>query len=731
MVDKIKKIKTEVKGLYIRNNGYYLERMINKERLRHRVGRVGFFSADAKEDLRKAETIARELIVKVTDHGLASIKGLGATPILTQYTKGKTLAEVLEDHIAHASKYGTPKTQGKPISASSLKRYKYLSKHAWKPLMDLPIASISKELLKKWYMDLVDEGLKEDWKVRHNEALRNLSRIFTWAVNKEWLDNNVANNLFLSENKQPNRVGKADEDKRFDLKTNEIGRFIYSLLHASPETNKQNSETSRDLILTYILTGGRQSEIKKMQWSWFADKTSEDAFNSFISPPEYTKTSKAYFYPCCVLLKDLFSKRYKNREALAEASKGDSALKYVFPDRLGRKHLEDARGRIDLVSADAGINRRIGYHHFRRTFLDILQQCTDDNDLRIRAMHHTNKNLTHGTYGSKDINDDRLRGLFQDVEDYLSNTLPLTGFSVSGEKVTLDGTEKIGRDNRTKVDNRINDKEALRDIVFGRRTSKIIALGLPKIQNMNLEFIKNKFPDAPDDYFTNRTTVLEDAKVGMKIFYQARGLLNNVKEMMGYDKADKVPMKKVREFADKTKLKELKDLRRKYNNYKSDAIKVFKKSLTRNQISTYINECRLKAVNKLLNKKFKTLELVTDSDLKDLADIESDIDKIKFMLRFFEKEFKNVGTKKLLNRFESLRNKMNYFIEEDEMQRRSKSAIEEFIEICSHATPILDQFYINLKKQYKDTKDSRKVIWLSNVRTSVDESNDLPTLEVK
>ena len=42
MVDKIKKIKTEVKGLYIRNNGYYLERMINKERLRHRVGRVGF-----------------------------------------------------------------------------------------------------------------------------------------------------------------------------------------------------------------------------------------------------------------------------------------------------------------------------------------------------------------------------------------------------------------------------------------------------------------------------------------------------------------------------------------------------------------------------------------------------------------------------------------------------------------------------------------------------------------
>lgn len=719
MVDKIKKIKTEVKGLYIRNNGYYLERMINKERLRHRVGRVGFFSADAKEDLRKAETIARELIVKVTDHGLASIKGLGATPILTQYTKGKTLAEVLEDHIAHASKYGTPKTQGKPISASSLKRYKYLSKHAWKPLMDLPIASISKELLKKWYMDLVDEGLKEDWKVRHNEALRNLSRIFTWAVNKEWLDNNVANNLFLSENKQPNRVGKADEDKRFDLKTNEIGRFIYSLLHASPETNKQNSETSRDLILTYILTGGRQSEIKKMQWSWFADKTSEDAFNSFISPPEYTKTSKAYFYPCCVLLKDLFAKRYKNREALAEASKGDSALKYVFPDRLGRKHLEDARGRIDLVSADAGINRRIGYHHFRRTFLDILQQCTDDNDLRIRAMHHTNKNLTHGTYGSKDINDDRLRGLFQDVEDYLSNTLPLTGLSYSGEKVTFDGTEKIGRDNRTKVDKRINDIEALRDIVFGRRNAKYIAMRIPEVRNINLEFLRKKFPSIPNNIFELMDNIPKHFKEAEKLFHSTFSILDEVREMMGNSEAT---AKQIMNYKNDGQLEKLKALRKAFFIKSKDALKKFNELLEIVNVDKYIQE---DVVNKLLELSDKgagvKAKIRTDILSKQIAQEIKSI-KEKYEAESTSEKKKSVKVIKSLNKLYTHRKGIEVTLE----------AIKISTRLLSYPNPILDQYYIDLKEQYKNTKDNKNVLWMKNVRTSVDASNDLPaSLEVK
>ena len=728
MVDKIKKIKSEVKGLYIRNNGYYLERMINKERLRHRVGRVGFFSADAKEDLRKAETIARELIVKVTDHGLASIKGLGATPILTQHTKGKTVAEVLEDFIAHALKYGTAKTQGRPLSASSVRRYKYLTKHAWKPLMDLPIASISKELLKKWYMDLVDESLKNDWNSRHNEALRNLSRLFTWAVNKEWLENNVANNLYLSETKQPSREGKPDEDKRFDLKTNEIGRFIYSLLHTSNRTDKQNSETSRDLILTYILTGGRQSEIKKMQWSWFADKTSEDAFNSFISPPEYTKTSKPYFYPCCVLLKELFAKRYRNREALAEQSKGDSALQYVFPDRLGRKHLEDARGRIDIVGSDALIEKRIGYHMFRFTFQDILQQCTEDNDLRIRAMHHTNKNLTHGTYGSKDINDDRLRGLFQDVEDYLSETLPLTVFSNSGEKVILDGTKKLGKDNRTEIDNRTKDKTALRDIVFGRRKAKYIATNIPEIQKINLEFLRKKFPSVPDNYFELWDGFASRFESTKQLVLKTYAILDEVKPLMGLSKDSKIALEDIAKFQDAGKLDKLKQLRRDYNIHTGKAKTEVKNLLEIYKVQRYLRQYISKEFMKVAYRITGQDKLYTAEQLVAMFNVDVKLEEMQALTILMEKKIIDKSNPEMIN-------VLNTYKKATENLHKNLlvgSTLLQTLELVSVHNPILDNYYIKLKEQYKDTKDNNKIIWLRNVRTSVDASNDLPaSLEVK
>ena len=66
MAVKIKNIRTEVKGLYIRNGSYFLERMINKERLRKKIGRVGSFSLDSKIDKAMAEEEARAKINIVT-----------------------------------------------------------------------------------------------------------------------------------------------------------------------------------------------------------------------------------------------------------------------------------------------------------------------------------------------------------------------------------------------------------------------------------------------------------------------------------------------------------------------------------------------------------------------------------------------------------------------------------------------------------------------------------------
>ena len=719
MVDKLKKIRTDVKGLSIKNGSYFLERMIKKERLRRMIGRVGSFSNSANEDKVKAEDIALNLVRKVTDHGLASIEGIGATPILTSHDKGLTLAEVLEDYITKASKYGTPKTQGKPIAPQTIRGYRELVKHAWSPLMNLPIASINKELLRKWYMDLVDEGFKNNWSIRHNEALRKLARIFTWAMNEEWLEINVAKNLFMSQLKVANRKVKEDENKRFDLKTNEIGRFIYSLLHTSNRTDKQNSETSRDLLLTYILTGGRYGEIKQMQWDWFKDKTSEDAFNSFTSPAEYTKTSKPYFYPCCVLLKELFAKRYKNREALAEKSKSNSALRYVFPDRLGRKHLEDVRGKIDMVCADAGITKRVGYHFFRFTFQGIIAELTNDAHLRIRAMHHTSKDITESVYGNKNIDDNKLRYLFQDVEDFLSNTLPLTARAYSGEDVTLDGTEKLGKDNRTMVDKRINDKEALRDIVFGRRKAKYIAMRIPEVQKINLEYLRKEFPTIPDNYFElqdNLPSLLKDAK---RLFNSAFAVLEDVRKIMGNDNAT---AKEIMKYVGN--VEKLRPLRKLFNIKSKEALKETSQLLRIVNVEKYVQE-------NILNKIVSTCEKLIGKEINSKPDNKlKHIENIaKLLTEKFAKETKdkkeaqsNLKILNLLKRVLDDRSKIELTIK----------TLRTGCSVLSMPNPILDQYYINQKEQHKDTKDNTKIIWLRNVKTSIDASNNLPTsLEVK
>ena len=78
MAVKIKNIRTEIKGLYIRNGSYFLERMINKERLRKKIGRVGSFSLDSKIDKAMAEEEARAKINIVTEFGISALTGVGS-----------------------------------------------------------------------------------------------------------------------------------------------------------------------------------------------------------------------------------------------------------------------------------------------------------------------------------------------------------------------------------------------------------------------------------------------------------------------------------------------------------------------------------------------------------------------------------------------------------------------------------------------------------------------------
>ena len=58
------------------------------------------------------------------------------------------------DYIEIGSKHGTRRTKGKPLAKNTIDSIRKLQKHQWKSLLDLPIASISKEIIVQWYNNL-------------------------------------------------------------------------------------------------------------------------------------------------------------------------------------------------------------------------------------------------------------------------------------------------------------------------------------------------------------------------------------------------------------------------------------------------------------------------------------------------------------------------------------------------------------------------------------------------
>ena len=596
MAVKIKNIRTEVKGLYIRNGSYFLERMINKERLRKKIGRVGSFSLDSKIDKAMAEEEARAKINIVTEFGISALSGIGSAGV-GDSGKGKTLKDVLEDYIEKGSKWGTTKTGGEPIAEMTIEGYRKLERNSWKPLMKMPIASINREVIVNWYNELLDNSDKKGFTNIHNDSLRKLSRIFNWALHKNWIEVNYAERVYKSDHKVPSKKRKSVLEERFNLKTNELGRFIYALLSAKTSQRKRNSDTARDLIFTYILTGSRKSEARQMKWDWFEDTKT---FRSYIAPASATKTSKDYYYPCCKLLQELFKRRYENRNKLAERLGGNSPLTYVIPDTNGKGHITDIRHRLDMITKVSGIKKHITFHSFRFTFADICKQLGFQQYLIIDAMHHQNQKLTFDTY-AKQNQGVELHKLFQKVEEEVSKSLPLHAVTLTGEYKAITGIIRPSADNIGTESDRFDDADLLRDVLAGRRILSKVAMQIPEVAKINLEFMREKFPNCPDDYWDRIERFDEIQRETFEPTYQMYrcrieayqliGLVPKNIDVMKWKpeskEKSKAMSKELKEFYGANKIEELKALRKKYFIARKEGERLLKEFKLLKEIKSY------------------------------------------------------------------------------------------------------------------------------------------------
>ena len=278
-MDKIKKIKSNIKGVQIKNGSYFLRKRINGKLIQTSIGRAELMT------LQQAEDRAIVMIRDIGANGYEAYKSKQSIAGLSiRNTNAPTLRDIVEEFLEHAKAFGTRKTKNKPLRSESVSNYKKQYTR-WNNLLSLPIASIDKDLIKQEYFRWLQIKNQEGKPAitASYDAIRHLSRIFNWAIGKEHILNNPCEPLMKSESLVKPTTMRADSDVRYTIADGTLGRFIGGLIDYKPKQNKRSYITTRDTIIFALMTGARKKEVYNLQWNWF-NNTSEFAY--FESPAE-------------------------------------------------------------------------------------------------------------------------------------------------------------------------------------------------------------------------------------------------------------------------------------------------------------------------------------------------------------------------------------------------------------------------------------------------------------
>ena len=470
-MDKIKKIKSNIKGVQIKNGSYFLRKRINGKLIQTSIGRAELMT------LQQAEDRAIVMIRDIGANGYEAYKSKQSIAGLSiRSTNAPTLRDIVEEFLEHAKAFGTRKTKNKPLRSESVSNYKKQYTR-WNNLLSLPIASIDKDLIKQEYFRWLQIKNQEGKPAitASYDAIRHLSRIFNWAIGKEHILNNPCEPLMKSESLVKPTTMRADSDVRYTIADGTLGRFIGGLIDYKPKQNKRSYITTRDTIIFALMTGARKKEVYNLQWNWF-NNTSEFAY--FESPAEEanstfdgTKSRVPYYYPCSILVQDMMKARYKNRHQLSRELGGKAPLKYVFPNRNGNGCITKTSQTLKNILKHCGISHR-KIHDFRKTFEDICEQPISDGKLKgttfpdrivKRAIHHASSDITFSLYAMSAPDKVQLHRIYQHVENFCSMSLGGgTLIDVFGEETNYSATVRIATDNETEIDERVSTKDELR-----------------------------------------------------------------------------------------------------------------------------------------------------------------------------------------------------------------------------------------------------------------------------
>ena len=448
MAPKAKRIQSSVSGLQIRGNSYWFRKMVKGEHIQRVIGRVD------EMELLEAEQQCLQLVQDVRSQGKFAIDmsdaRVAAGMPRARTNQPQTLRHVANEMLQHGREIGTPKTGGKAWRGKTIQGWEaWLASDRMQLLLDQKMDQIKPSDVYDWYITDLHKGSKT---ATHN-AFRQLRRVVNWAVGLGYITFDftaqMANN--------PQRYVPQRRGERLESELGEIGRFAVHLPYYEPKQTKRTHESVMHLTLLALITGRRINELRSMEWAWVEFNrrvitVPGEMFsrNDPLTTFEGTKNRTDFVIPMARIVQTMLRHRWENK--ISE--------RFVFPGKSGEKPISDHRKTQEGLLEFAGV-KRVTPHDFRRTFADISRAIRPDYYTNQQMIGHASIGETSKYLGGLPLNEKR--GLFQDVSDYISISMPI---GIGG--IEFSGKVELKEDNRTEDDQRMWMPDALEVLMFDK-----------------------------------------------------------------------------------------------------------------------------------------------------------------------------------------------------------------------------------------------------------------------
>lgn len=265
----------------------------------------------------------------------------------------------------------------KPSSCKAIERHVRTTFEAWK---DKPIASITEDMCKKRYREMLTKGLRGNKGApgQANQAFSVLGALLAYAGRQyRRADGTPLCSREPVDALKDDRVRLKPRTSR--ILDHKLGAVWLALGQWRAEAYNRDTMSSIDLVRLLLLTGLRISEASSLKWD---QVELDDAYFHLPNP----KNSNPVSMPLAVQAVDMLRARPRI-----------DGNPYVFPSWGAAGHIKDPRDIMKKLSAVAGT--KITPHDLRRTFTNIaLRQCRIEKFRTDLLTNHITRDVTAEHY---------------------------------------------------------------------------------------------------------------------------------------------------------------------------------------------------------------------------------------------------------------------------------------------------------------------------------------------